>query len=225
MTAGGAALAFLLAAIVTGLDAQAEAHKRIGRIHGTAIAGHRAGWAFFCGWGLCGAVVFLVLVTWPDWAKDAFQVDLQKNEFLTGAVVGGSLMAIVRLRLATFGALTLSLEPIYQASTNWLLSQINDRRARARRDARIAERRFFKDIAGYPHYFSSLEGELLERTKSHSDDIKTLLEVELKRLKDQDPAPDGKEGLREAIWGIADDRCGPEMVSEWQASTDHGNRR
>lgn len=223
--AGGAALAFLVAALVTGLDAQAEAHKRIGQIHGTAIASYRAGWLFIGGWGACGALLYLILITWPDWAKTAFQVDLQSNPLQTGAIVGGSLMAIVRLRLATFGAFALSLEPVYLSTTNRLLSRINDKRARDRRDARIAERPYFKDVAGYPNYLSALESELIERTKSRSDEFKNQLAAELQRLKGQDAAPDSKEGLREAMWGIAYDRCGPAMVGEWQVSTDRGNKR
>src|SRR5215471_11501347 len=153
----GGCLAFICAAIAVGSDAQAEIRSRFGRRYGTFILGAREGYLFILAWGIVDVAFYIAFLFNHDWAKRAFNIEIEPNLLWTGIVVGLSAILIFRTNLATINGFQIGGELLYSFSRAYLIDNLNRARLRARREFLAQYRPYFRNTASYRNYFSSLE--------------------------------------------------------------------
>lgn len=218
----GGILAFACAAIAVGTDAQTEIRTRFGRRHGTFILNQREGYAFILFWGAVDVVFFVVFLHNHDWAKRAFNIDIEQSLIWAGIVVGLSAILIIRTNLATVGNFQIGGELLYSLSRAFLIDKLNRVRVRARRTFIGGYRPYFKDTQKYPKYFASLEGVLKELAPG--SDRSGEIGTQLSTIKAEHQKPDDSAEAREALTGLMYDYFGPREVKSWADETDYGNK-
>jgi hypothetical protein len=221
----GALIAFACAAIAVGLDAQTEARVRLGRLYGTSILRTWPGFIFIIVWGIVDVGFFVAFLFNHDWAKRAFNVDVEQNLVWTGVVVGFSAVLIIRTNLGTVGSFQIGGELAYSWSRSVLIDWLNRSRARARRAFLTRYRPNCRNVATYGSYFTSLEGALngLATGSAQRTDIEKQLAA-IKATVANPHTPDDTPAAREDLTGLVYDYFGPKEVNAWAEESDYGNR-
>ena len=219
-TVGGASIAFLCATIAVGANAQTEVKARFGSgLHGTSILLSKPGLLFLAFWGLVDAVFFMVFVNNHDWAKRAFNIEVEDNVLMTVAVVGLSAILIIRTNLATVGSVQLGGELVYSWSRSYLIDQLNRKRVSDRRAFMQRYRSYYRDVAGYPNYLVSLGNTLTNLAGGSANAAK--IKEDFAKLKTE-AAANAIES-RESLTGLVYDYFGPKAVDDWAKVEDYGN--
>jgi hypothetical protein len=218
----GAAIAFFSAAVAVGTDAQNEMKARLGTMHGTSVPLTRAGIAFIAFWGAVDVACYLLFLHNHEWAKRAFQIDVEENLLWTGLIVGLSAVLIFRTNLATVGSFQVGGELAYTFTRSILVDRLNRRRTRMRRAFVSKASTYFNDLSGYPRFFTSLEATLLSLSAGSLQ--KAVIEDQLKRLRGATDAPNGDVAARESITGLIYDYFGPKEFDDWVKDSQAGNK-
>jgi hypothetical protein len=221
----GAVLAFICAAIAVGSDAQTEVRARFGRRYGTFILRKFDGYLFILFWGFIDVGFFVAFLYNHDWAKRAFNIEIEQNLIWAGVVVGLSAILIIRTNLATVGGFQIGGEFLYSLSRAALIDRLNRVRVRARRAFIIELKPRIADAAGYPNYFTSLET-MLVGLAAGTDKVAEI-EGQLNTIKagvTNPQVPDTSTTAREALTGLTYDYFGPGEVHSWANDTNYGNR-
>jgi hypothetical protein len=220
-----AAIAFVCAAVAVGFDAQTEVRTRLGRLYGTSILRTLPGFVFIIFWGVVDVVIFVVFLFNHDWAKRAFNIEIEQNLAWTGLVVGLSAVLIIRTNLATVGSFQVGGELAYSLSRASLIDWLNRARGRARRSFLGRYRTICKDTAGKPNYFTSLERVLVDLALGSEQ--RGEIEKQLAKIKATVPNPQSPDAVaiaREDLTALVYDYFGPTEVDRWGVEFDYGNR-
>jgi hypothetical protein len=219
----GGIIAFLCAAVAVGTDAQTEVRARFGRLYGTSILRTWAAYVFVIGWGIVNVCFYVVFLFNHEWAKRAFNVEVDQNLPWTGLIVGFSAVLLIRTNLATVGSVQIGGEYVYTWSRSFLIDRLNRARARMRLAFLQPHRRFCRDITSYPNYFRSLETDALMPLAAGSaqrEEILTQLAAIKASVADHEKDGDAREDLTKLVY----DYFGPADVESWATATDHGNK-
>lgn len=172
--------------------------------------------------GAVDVALYFAFLSNHEWAKRAFNVEVEKNLLWTGLVVGLSAVLIIRTNLATVGNFQIGGEYAYTWSRALLIDILNRTRARARRAFITKYRPPCKDVASYPKYFTSLEDTL--KTLAQGSDFRAEIEQQLATLRKNGNDPNADAAAREGLTGLVYDYFGPKEVKSWSEDSDFGNK-
>lgn len=220
-TIGGAAVAFLCAAVAVGADAQTELKTRFGGgVHGTSILASVPGIFFLVFWGLVDSIFFVVFLNNHEWAKRAFNIEVEDNVLMTGAVVGLSAILIIRTNLATVGSVQLGGELAYSWSRSFLIDRLNRKRVTDRSSFLRRYRASCYDLATYPKYLASLGDRLTDLAGGNANQAK--IKEELTKITAEATGEPGR--ARENLTKLVYDYFGPKVVDTWADDESFGNK-
>jgi hypothetical protein len=220
----GGCLAFVCAGIAVGSDAQTEVRARFGRRYGTFILRTSQGFLFMLLWGVVDVGFYIAFLYNHDWAKRAFNIEVEQNLIWMGVVVGLSAILIIRTNLATVNGFQIGGELVYTWSRATLIDNLNRARLRARRAFLSPIRPFARNATAYPAYFTSLRAELIGLAAG--SDKRAEIEAQLNAIETaitSPHTPDTSATARESITGLVYDYFGPDEVSAWATDSDYGN--
>lgn len=218
----GGGLALICAALAVGSDAQTEVRARFGRRYGTFILGSWQGAAFILFWGIVDVLFYIAFLYNHDWAKRAFNIEVEQNLVWMGVVVGLSAILIIRTNLASVNGFQIGGELAYSWSRAALIDNLNRARLRARRTFLSPFKAYAKDITAYPNYFASLEAILVALMPG--SDKRAEIQAQLDAIKNGLASPDASPVARESITGLVYDYFGPNEVTTWATESDYGNK-
>jgi hypothetical protein len=221
----GGFIAFVCAVFAVGSDAQTEVRKRFSSRYGTFILRAWPGFAFIIFWGIVDVGFYIAFLFNHEWAKRAFNIDVEPNAYLMGLTVGLSAILIIRTNLATVGSISVGGEHGYLWSRAKLVDLLNRKRVRIRRNFLARYKPYCANIAAYHSYFTSLERNLRALAAGSAQQFE--IEEQLKGIKDSVTAPatpDTTVDAREDLTALCYDYFGPDEVDGWATSTDYGNR-
>ena len=213
----GGVFAFICAAIAVGSDAQSEVNTRLGRIRGTNIVSW-PGVAFVVFWGLADVAFYVAFLFNHEWAKKAFDIEIEKNLLWSGMVVGLSAVLIFRTNLATVGSVQVGGEWLYTTTRAYLIDALNRKRSRHRYAFLNTHKPFYNDCKKYPAYFTALHGKILDLAigSPHKSEIETALDKTKTSGSEQ---PDTDVAVRMNVTGVAYDYFGAKEFEDWAAQT------
>jgi hypothetical protein len=218
----GGLIAFGFAALAVGTDAQSEMRSRFGGRHGTFAPSTGPGLVFIIWWSLVDLAFYIWFLKHHDWAKRAFNVDVEKGTILTGLAVGVSAVLIIRTKLATYNSIPVGFDAFYEWTRSILIDQLNRKRVRMRRTFLGKFKAPCNDIEGLPKYFTSAEKTLKELAagKAQQAEIQSVMAT----IRSSVGEPDRSSVAREDLTGLFYDYFGPEEVEKWATDTDHGQK-
>ena len=221
----GGGLAFICAAIAVGSDAQTEVRAKLGRLYGTSILRTWQGYLFIVFWGIVDVCFYIAFLYNHDWAKRAFNVEVENNLIWFGIIVGLSAILIIRTNLATVGGFQIGGEFLYTLSRATLVDRLNRVRFRARWAFLANVRPSIVNTQQYPTYFLSLQTFLIGL--AIGTDKRAEIESQLNSIKSgvsNRNTPDASAKARESLTGLMYDYFGPAEFQSWASDSDYGNK-
>lgn len=220
LQAAGALVAFVFACISVATDLQDELHRVAkGPRTGTQVLGSKYAVVFVIGWGAVGVVAYCVAQGFPEWFEKAFSLKLDKNNLLTGLLIGASTVVIIRSNLITVAKMPIGGEFFYSLTRARVVFVMNKRRGAQRADFLRAQRAY-ADIQAYPNYFTKMEAHIA----LIGPPLPTFgsMTTEIASIKAASRTPDGDVGARQSLTGLMYDYFGAEEVLAWGNQDDWG---
>lgn len=212
---GGLAIAFALGALAVWLDIRDTLKSQLGAstTMTTMLAGQ--GWWFLLAWGSVDALIFLIVISHPVWAKATFQFDFDQNKLLAGATVGLSAVFVIRSKLTKIGNVEIGGEWAYLWSRAYLLSSVSQRWGLERIGLLADYETVTKDPVKFPNFYTDLEHWLTEQSKVVPDD-KDFVIGQMALIRKQAAAnilldPNARRDLA----GLGIDFLGPTNFEKW----------
>lgn len=218
----GSFIAFALATVAVAIDVQDTIRARLGQLANTSILSVPQGWLMIVAWGLFDAVLYLVIVAHPEWARNTFLFDVDQNKVMAGVAVGISAVFVIRSKLAKVGNVELGGEFAYLWSRAYVLDAVT----RAKVQKRIANEKryglFAENIAKYPSLFTDLSNWLIARADGKPDEVKSRIGVQVGEIrKNAKPVPENADqdpNARKYLFGVAMDFFTPAEIDALVAS-------
>jgi hypothetical protein len=207
-------VSFLFACVSVGKDLQDELHHVAkGPRTGTKVVGSECAWLFVIAWGCVGIVAYGIAQNYPEWFEKAFSLKLDKNNLLTGLLIGASTVVIIRSNLITVAKMPIGGEFIYSRTRARVVFIMNKRRGLARADFLKVKKTYTDDTQSYPNYFTKMD----QHIALIGPPLPTFgsITTEIASIKAGSQTPDQDAAARAALTGVMYDYLGPSEVETW----------